>query len=268
LALAVARHIADYFDLLVAAVLAIVFSYLGIHDTLKGDELAQATIALLGVLAIVIFRERWERRAAVDGIQQALTVVDESYPWRVLDEEAVWDIQSTDGSRALATLRRDMMLTLSESFVIYEFRYHQPNGGTVADHRCFGKTKDGAEQSLPIIQDDFEGKENRIYRLISLRRPWKRGEVLSFRSERDLVNYFPGDRETVSKEVAVPTARVRLSVMWPASRKPKALWLERSATGPKPVNLLEIRKKDGRPTYRTTINDPQLGERIIIRWDW
>ena len=53
--------VVDYADLLIAAGLAIYVSYAGLKDELAGDELTQVTVALLGVLAIVIFRERWER---------------------------------------------------------------------------------------------------------------------------------------------------------------------------------------------------------------
>src|SRR4051812_7341681 len=92
----------DYVDLLLAAGLAVTFTVLGALNSLEGDALTQAAIGLLAVLSIVIFRERWERRKASEGIDRAVQSVNHARPWQVLDETLTWDIRSQQSASSLS----------------------------------------------------------------------------------------------------------------------------------------------------------------------
>lgn len=134
---------------------------------------------------------------------------------------------------------------------------------------------------LPIIQRDFPGPDMRLYRLVSLQGVRGRGEIMMFGSKRTLKNHFLEPQEVVSKEVSVPTSRIRMRVSWPAGRKPTAIWIERTGKPPTSVGVgrltrvhdqqRDLRHWRGRMVgwrHDELIQDPKLGERITLRWIW
>jgi hypothetical protein len=260
------RFVLKYLELLLALVLAVIVGYLSLKGEIHTEELTQATVALLVAIAIAVVRERTERESLVTRMKQVAELAKADRCWRVLDERLVWDLSRTDGSYAKATAEKELQFMQDEVFSIYEYQYKSP--GRVLTHVCEGGVKGEPMATLPIIQDDFPGLEGRVYRLISLQRIWRRGEVMAFRSERELENHFLGSHEDVAKEVSVPTARLSMRVVWPAGKKPTALWLERSDKPLVNIPLVRMRQVDGRWSYEEAIRDPRLNEKIILKWDW
>ncbi|HEV3318408.1 MAG TPA: hypothetical protein VG053_01580 [Solirubrobacteraceae bacterium] len=266
-AVGTAGHILlDYFELVLAAALAIVVTGLAFAGEITTKQLIQATIALLVALAISVIRERRERKAQGDRLEKNLMIARADKPWQVLDEQLVWDVSAPDGSYAQATTTKELQFMQDEVLSVYEYRYNP--SGTVLRHECKGGARGEPMTDLPIIQRDFPGPGSRIYRIISLQRVWRRGEIMTFESERELGDSFLSADERVSKEISVPTARVSMRVIWPPGRELKGLWLERGE-GP-PLNVLgRLKRAPGaRISYDEVIQDPKVGERIIVRWNW
>ena len=260
------RYLLDYLELVLAAVLAIVVSFLALKDEISTKGLIQATVLLLVALAISVIRERAERRALGAHIENTLLLVAADKPWQVLDEQLVWDLSAPDGSYAKAFAKRELQFMQDEVLSVYEYQNRPP--GKVLSHVCHGGQRGGPMINLPIIQKDFPGPAGRVYRLISLQRVWGKGEIMAFESERELENHFLGSSELVAKEIPVPTARVSMRVIWPLDRKPKALWVERSGRAPVNISLGRLKDSEGRWSYEEVVEDPKLGEKIIVRWDW
>jgi hypothetical protein len=257
----------DYFELVLAGILAIVVSALALADEIGQKGLVQATIALLVALAIAIIRERRERKAMGDRVEAALTLASADKPWQVLDEHLVWDLTEVDGSRAKATTEKTLQFMQDEVLSVYEYQF-KPQG-TVLSHKCRGGGRGEPKVDLPIIQTDFPGPDSRVYRIISLQRVWHRGEIMLFESERVLADSFLAVKERVSKEVSVPTARVSMRIVWPPGKRPTALWIERSGKPPKNIPLRNLRRAGrDRHCYEEVLQDPTMGERISLTWDW
>jgi hypothetical protein len=268
LARQLARLAVDYADLIIAAALALYVSYEGLQNDLKGDELTQATVALLAVLAIVIFRERWERSRAVRSVEAALSVATSAKPWRVLNANMTWELLASDGSKAIARADKDIRFEQDEVFSLYEWQSRPV--GTVTRHECQGRAAGSAAfRPLPIIYDALPGPGGRTYRVISLEGVWRRGQRMTYRSERELQDFFKEPRENVSVRVDVPTDHISLTVIWPRDRKPRHIEVERSGRAADIIDIKQLKRAgQGRSKHVVTVAAPTLNEQITISWDW
>ncbi|HEY4812380.1 MAG TPA: hypothetical protein VIH71_15110 [Solirubrobacteraceae bacterium] len=255
-----------YLELLLALALAIVVSYLSLTGEIDTKGLTLASAGLLVAIAIALVRERSGRESLVAHIERASELARSDKGWQVLDERLVWDLSGPEGSYAKATAEKELLFTQDEVFSIYEYQYKSP--GVVLTHVCEGGVRGQPMADLPIIQKDFPGPEGRVYRLISLQRIWRRGEIMAFRSVRELKDHFCEVTEDVTKEVSVQTASVSMRIVWPPGSKPKALWLERSNGQPVHIPLARLKHANGRWSYNELVENPRLGEKIILRWDW
>lgn len=257
-----AQTAVDYADLLLAAVLALVFSVLSALGTISGDSIVQANLALLGVLAVVLFRERWVRVDAQERADRSVSALASDRPWQVLEEELHWDI--TDRLLATATATREIRFTQPESVSVYEFQ-STPPGGNLLMHKCEGRRrKTDTPRNLPIL-GKITGELGRSYTLISLERIYTLGDHLHWTSVRKLQGYFPGKTENVSKNIMMPTDHLTMRVVWPPDCAPHEVRLERTGEQPR---VLDTRIKGGRAVVVATISDARLGETISIAWDW
>jgi hypothetical protein len=264
---AVGQVLLDYFELVLAGALAAVVSVLALMDEIGSKELVQATVALLVALAIAIIRERRERRAMSERVEAAVRLASADKPWQVLDEKLVWDLSDPDGKYATASTQKELQFMQDEVLSVYEYQY-KPQG-TVVSHTCRGGPRGEPKTELPIIQTDFPGPDSKVYRLISLQRVWRRGEIMEFESERVLADHFLDTHERVSKEVSVPTARVSMRVEWPPGRRPGAVWVERTGKPLRNVPLSNLRRMGrDRCCYEEILQAPTIGERISLKWDW
>lgn len=255
------RFLVNWIDVLLAAILAILFSYFGIRNILKGDELAQATIALLGVLALVAVKDRWERRKGVASVNQALSDVNSDKPWHVLDENVTWDI--TSATDATVVDIRDIRLLQSEVVSLYEFA-NTPPGGRITSWVCEGGRIGESSRNWPVVHT-FLGPNSRKYFLVSLEDIWRRGDCVRWISTRQLEHCFDEATESVSKTILMPTDAIEMRVIWPDSRPPSAVRLRRPDV---PVTELKPRKSSGRIQVVAFVRSPEVGEVITLQWDW
>jgi hypothetical protein len=261
------RVLLDYCELVLAGALAAVVTVLALLDEISTKTLIQATVLLLVAIAIAIIRERLERKAMSDRVEAAVRLASADKPWQVLDETLVWDLADATGALATATTKKELQFMQDEVLSVYEYQYAPQ--GVVRSHSCKGGGKGEPMVKLPIIQTDFPGPDARVYRLISLQRVWRRGEIMIFESERVLEDHFRDRAERVSKEVGVPTARVSMRVVFPPGRRPTGLWIERTDRPPRNIALRHLRRAGGnRTSYEEVLQDTKVGERITLRWDW
>jgi hypothetical protein len=251
----------DYLDLLLAAILALLFSLLGAFNQLKGDGLTQAAIALLGVLSLVVFRERWERGKAVASINRAVESMGAPRQWQVLDETLTWNIRSRNSAESIS--ERDLRFLGAEVFTIQEFE--RGTSGSVTQRRCEGAAPGHPLQPLRVLEPGMLGPEGRMYYVVCLESVWRRGDRMRLRYERQLTNSFLADRENVGKQVQVETDRLVMRVAWPRKEPPTEIRLERTGGH---SELLHPEMLDGRATVQQTIDSPRLGEVINISWTW
>jgi hypothetical protein len=258
------RYLLEYIELVVAALAGVVVGILGELGAIHGDHLTEATLVVLGVLAFGVIKERFERRRLAEQIDRSVALVAATKPWQVLYEHMLWDLESQD--QATATVEKEMLITQDEVMSVYEYQYNAPGRDAVREYR--GGVQGRPLQDLPIIRKDFAGLNGRFYRLISLERVCRVGEIMRIESVRKLEGRFPGPQENVSKEVAAPTTRLSIEVVWPAGRKPRGVWIEQTGQPQRMIHLSRLSRRGGRWKYKEEFATPNPGERIALRWDW
>jgi hypothetical protein len=284
-------------DAIAAGLLAALVILGAATGRLEEDRLAEANVAVVLAVALVILRDRWERRHAITGLQlgvsrerkaatdemrdamrterercvagveHALEELHATKAWTILDEEMTWDLVASDGSRAKAVAHKVFLFNQNEVFCIYEYQLPTVARTEITEHSCFGGEQEPLTR-LPIIQSDFPSPTGHTYRLISLQRVWRRGEVMRFRSERHLANAFLLASEHVSKEISSPTSHITLQLTWPSGRPPTSVHVERTDRKREAISVDTLTVIDGRQQLRKTITDPVMGETIIVAWTW
>lgn len=107
--------------------------------------------------------------------------------------------------------------------------------------------------------------------LVALHRPWKRGEVMEVLSQRTLRDSFKDTHEYVSFYVEASTDEVVFDVTWPLDAPPQKLDLTRNGgnRGDRSIPLDRLDKTaDGRRRLIERIQDPEIGEKISLFWEW
>ena len=234
---------------------------MGARNSLQGDALTQAAIGVLGVLSLVIFRERWERSKAVERIDRAVESMAHPKPWQVLDEKLTWDIRSPHSATSVS--ERDLRFLGPEVLTIHEFE--RGTAGSVTQRRCRGAARGDPLRPLRVLEPGVLGPEGRMYHVICLEDAWRKGDRMSLRYERQLTNTFMADRENVSKEVQFDTVCLVIRVAWPPEKPPTTVRLERANGQSQP---LHPKDRQGRATIEETIDRPHVGEVINIAWTW
>lgn len=258
----------EYVELVVAGIAGVVVGVLGEAGDIHGDHLTEATLVILGVLAFGVVKERYQRHRLTETVNAGVSLIAATKPWQVLYEDMKWDLETSHGARATATAVKELLFTRDEVLSIYEYQYDSP--GRDADRTYRGGIKSGPLQDLPMMREGFPGTDGKFYRLISLERVCRVGEIMRIESERKLEDRFPGPRENVSKEIAFPTTRLSLEVVWPPGTKPTAVWIERTGQPQRMVNPSRPRltRHGRRWFYKEDFAIPKPGERIALWWDW
>jgi hypothetical protein len=107
-----------------------------------------------------------------------------------------------------------------------------------------------------------------LHSLISLGRPWNRGEELGFTIQETLMNAFTANREDLTVNVKSPMDHLVLSVTWPDDRRVESVYIERFGKQTPVPESDRKQETDGRPWYTHSFEQLQVGESISVVWDW
>jgi hypothetical protein len=257
----------EYFDLLLAMLAAIVVAILGLTGQVTVTHLAEATLAVLAALCAGLIRERWRRDRLGDSVRDVLAMTDVQAPWEALEAEHMWEILDDKGARAAASSRKVLRFLQTQTLTIYEF---SGVPGTVSAHNCEGRwPRSAAWRDLPVMRDDYPGRQGKRYAIVSLEGAMGRGQMLEVRSTRELANTFPKDHEYVQVSVEVPTGEIDMTVIWPVDRSPKNVWVEQGSKPASEVPKSAVeRLQDGRTRFMHKVPRPPVGDTITLSWDW
>jgi membrane protein implicated in regulation of membrane protease activity len=258
----------DLSDALVVIIAGAVLALMSLLGVIKDPaKLAAATLAVLAVVAVSVLRDRLSRRHAevtIDKIQhemaelrRAANALEVGRQYHVVLHDTTWDLATVDGSVVNVTRVKHLVFDQDEVIAIYDF--------ASGDGERTSVYSPGEEVGEPLM---IEGQRAR---LISLKRMFSRGDTLEFGLTRTTINGFLSEHESVSVLTRDITARMRLSVVWPAKRPPRAIRLsimtaaKRSST----TDVTgELAMRDGRPIYVADLNEPEKGGTTTIEWEW
>jgi membrane protein implicated in regulation of membrane protease activity len=240
---------------------------LGVFGLVKGDNLTSATLFVLAVLGFALIRERSHRLRTnenvaslaedVAGTREAVSSLHSGSPYHVLLDEATWDISAPDGSKAKGARKKKIKFVQNRVFALYDFA---EGDGREDDVRYTPGTK--------VHEFPFEGRR---YRVISLGRFYSRDDEIDFSIERNLTDSFLKQSENIGVRTLDITNRLRMNVIWPRDRKPRAVRLGKTtASGVSHYDdvTAQMTVRDGRPFYSVEIAEPEQGGLITVEWEW
>jgi hypothetical protein len=241
--------------------------------SLTGHDLAAATLSLLALVAFSMVVERSLRLKASMGIEkirtdieevrddiqktrEALRVLESGSPYHVTISESTWDLNHDGG----VSLLRRKHLRIAQDDVVTVLDWLKADGEVV-------ENKYRPLPGKPVHTYDSDGRQ---HVLVALDRPRMRDEELDFFIERKVERAFVGNPEQVLIVAYESTSLVRMTVRWPATRPPTEVRFYRrsDAERRKPVVLRTTKTDDGREQVEIDAQNPSLGERICIEWDW
>jgi hypothetical protein len=244
----------------------LVLGVLGVVGILKGDKLTAATLFVLSALGISLVRERSLRVKAnrnieglgrrLDQTRDAVNAIHSGNPYTVLLHETTWDIVEPDGS--LVHVARTKKI-----------RFDQ-NGVAALYDVATGDGERESEYSPGEAVKDFLA-EGRRMSLIALGRVYYRGDKLKFKVKRISRNAFLNPHELVTVQTRDATTRMRLRIIWPATRKPTAVRLGRATPTQEWRNedvLQDVKTENSRAVYMVEILNPERGGSHTIEWEW
>lgn len=257
---------AEFAEPLIAAAAAAVLAFLGLVGWVTGDALTAATLLVLSIVAVSLIGERGLRVRAnqkLEGLSgqlqettDAVNAIQNGNPYSVLSHETTWDIIEPDGSLVCATRIKRIRIDQNNVFALYDF--------------ATGDGEREIEYSPGKPVSKFNGHGGKPYDLIDLGRIYYRGERLDFKVKRTIRNGFLADSESVSVDTRDATERMKLKVVWPASRPPTALRLGRGTPSHEWRNdnaMDDLQEEGGRAVYQVEIL-PETGGTTTIEWEW
>jgi len=243
---------------LTAIALGVLFTALGILGVVEGKALSEVTLLVLSALALSTTRDRVSRGTVSDRLGELDKDVQSllsGEPYYVLQYTSAMDIRH-GGTEAYATRTKKIRFDQNSVLSISDF---SESTGTSESYSCSPKP-------LKRVGEFRTGA--RLHSLISLGRPWNRGEQLEFTIQEKLRDAFLADREDLTVDVTNPMDTLVLSVTWPADRGVENIFVERFGRQT-PIATSDLRAaRDGRPWYTRSFDHPQLGETISVVWDY
>jgi membrane protein implicated in regulation of membrane protease activity len=201
------RDLADALVIIIVGATLALLSLLGvIKDPAK---LSAATLAVLGVVAVSVLRDRLSRRHLESTIntindemaelRRAANAVEAGRQYHVLLHDTTWDLAAHDGSLVHVRRMKTLVFDQNDVIAIYDF--------------ASGEGKRKSTYSPGTVVDENLVVEGQRAHLVSLGRVFSRGDKLDFRLDRTTRDGFLEPREAVSVLTRDITARISTFVV-------------------------------------------------------
>lgn len=177
--------------------------------------------------------------------------------YQVLDHQVELELCDISGKKAIYR-KTQMVRFLQDNIIAYEDKAWG-DGEIFTAYRC-----------SPGLAVDCYADGHRYRVLISLREQKHRGDVETFRIEREITSGFTNATEDFQTEVDHQTEQLSLAVLFPVARPPQDAWIVEQNTGRR-IPLGPSHREalpDGRLRLRWQIRRPRRYEAYVLRWAW
>lgn len=226
---------------------------------LDPQVVSSATLALLGVTAFVLLRDRRGRAELADLRQVAADALND-LPYDIIWQDNEWDIRD----RQNATIRMTQRLRFTRNEVSTLPHWSSGDGDITRCVATWRRRSGDAWIEAPEIHELGTRNGKRI--LFSLGEEHSRGDMLDWCVERDAVGRFAGAHEEVTHEAKTDTEFPRrVRIYWPPGEPPSHIEMR---LGGQPARRLQGKAEDGRIVVDETVVRLRKGERFVVSWNW
>lgn len=256
-------------DALIIMVIATAVLLYTIVEEPKPELLQRTIVALLGVLAFALLRDRRDRNELshvwehLESLDQFVGDVAQDVPYRVKHETNSWNIETSEH----ATFEKIQEICFTRNEVSTFDHWSSGRGGSVSSCKAFAKYSLDAPGWNPLDEPLQFGHDNGDKYIFSLGATHDRGDELGWRIVAELANRFPAGRESVSIRFAAETHQPVMRVVWPEDKPPTHVELK---VGDQPKRRLRPRKMDGsnRLFVEERVVPTRIGDSATIEWLW
>lgn len=249
-------------DVLLVAVVGVVYGLLGIFGDPNDELLASLTLTLLGVLAFVLLRDR-RQISGLDDLKVIAARALSNRPYEVQAETITWDLTSREEATYEKTQR--LLFTRDNVTTLDHWTIGGPGPASVVS--CDGNWRiDGDDDWLCADQvHAFDIRNGKTF-VFCFNREFHKGDAIEWRVTRGLHGRFPAPSEAVASKSATPTgSRRRMKILWPAGIKPTMVQLAVHSESPRTVNPSY---EGGRWVYEVEVPHGKPDDEARISWHW
>jgi len=177
--------------------------------------------------------------------------------YEILDYDLTLELLDRRGKQAVFR-RKQKVKFLQDHAIAYQDEAWGA-GNVVAAYHC-----------SPGVPVDVFRVGTRHLILISLRQTKNRGDIVEFNIERKVTDGFTKMQEWVEVETRYRTRRLRVTVIFPRSRRCLRAWLlTRRAERTEDLDASHFNKTaDGKDQVTWESSAPKLSESYALGWDW
>jgi hypothetical protein len=264
--------------LLVIVAAAVVFA-LDLTSTVEQEVVGSATLALLGVTAFVLLRDRRERAPLIefrkrvdhtlgefDDLKRLASDALSEHPYDVLSQVSEWDISSRES--VLATTTQRVQFTRGNVSTMEDWC---AGPGKVKEWRGLWRFPDQDEsewvKSKGIHTTEIDGGVKKIF---ALPHEHARTDQLDWRIERSTRGRFPANSESISVRSAGSTADhpVTVRVTWPKGIRPRGVALRCGDEGRRTLELVPVPGDPERMRVEEDLVDLSRHGVVVLSWTW
>lgn len=263
--------------LLVISGASVVFA-LDLSSDLDPQVVGSATLALLGVTAFVLLRDRSERKPLLEFRDRASTALGEldglkeiagdalcELPYEVVSQTCEWDIRDRNLSITTTTQR----LRFVRGYISTMESWCRGPGGLRTWTGSWKFPQDEHWNVADPIHEiaDVEGGTKKIF---VLAHEHARNDRIDWRVIREVEGGFPRSSESVGLLPLAPEAdhpRL-LRVIWPADAKPSSVSLRYGQQEMVPVALSHTEAEEPRAYVEKEINELVRHGKVEVIWTW
>ncbi len=264
--------------LLVIAAAAVVF-VLDLTSSVDQEVVGSATLALLGVTAFVLLRDRRERAPLIEFRERVDATLGEfedlkrlasdalsEHPYDVLSQTSEWDIVTRD--TALATTTKRVQFTRGNISTMEDWC---SGPGKLRKWRGRWRFPDQDEtewvDAKGIHKTEIDGGIKKIF---ALPHEHARTDQLDWRVERHGEGRFPGSSESISvrSEGSRVDHPMTIRVTWPKGVRPRGVALRCGEQGRVALELIQDPGDPERLRAEEVITDLARHGIVALSWTW
>jgi hypothetical protein len=276
---AAARFAWTNLDALLVVIGAAVVFALDLTSTVDPDVVGSATLALLGVIAFVLLRDRRERapllefRERVDrtlgdfeDLKQLAHDALSEHSYEVISQTAEWDITTRDS--VVSTVTRRVQFTRGQVSTMED--WCSGPGKLEAWHGLWRFPDQGDDEWVKAKGIHKTEVGGGIKKIFALPHEHGRTDQLEWRVERRARGRFPGSSESISVQAFGSTADhpTTIRVTWPKGWRPRAVALRYGGDRRKLLEVLPAPGDPERMRIEEEITDLSRHGVVELSWTW
>ncbi|MGN6257263.1 MAG: hypothetical protein ACTHN3_05860 [Solirubrobacterales bacterium] len=255
-----ALFVLENLDAFLVMVVATVVVVLHIVDPDHSEHMvSSATLALLGITAFVLLRDR-NSRTDLGALRQIATDALNDMPYSIISQDNEWDLKS----RELATVTMETHVRFTRNQMSTMSHWNTGPGTVLRCDARWRRSKNDRWIEAELIDElPVRGGKKRTF---SLGQEHSRGDTLEWCVEMDVKGRFSDSHQSVTHEARLESDYPRsVRIVWPPTEVPSNVEM---VLGERPARPLALKTVEDRTVIEEKVGRLRKDEIFKISWIW